>query len=69
MITNTAFPSSILFIVVTRIGDTLCATPMICAATAWPKAWISVPRYPKMAKITVDQVMRQVELALEANQQ
>jgi lipopolysaccharide heptosyltransferase III len=47
-----AAPASILFINVSRIGDTLLATPALRAiANAWPKARISFLGHPKRAEI------------------
>lgn len=45
-------PSRILFIVVSRIGDTLFSTPALRAvAEAWPKAKITVLGHPKRAEV------------------
>ena len=45
-------PASILFIVVSRIGDTLFATPAIRAvAAAYPGARITVLGHPKRAEV------------------
>ena len=45
-------PGSILFINVSRIGDTLLATPALRALSyAWPKARITVLGHPKRAEI------------------
>jgi heptosyltransferase-3 len=47
-----AAPGSILFINVSRIGDTLLATPALRALSyAWPKARITVLAHPNRAKI------------------
>lgn len=45
-------PSRILFIVVSRIGDTLFSTPALRAvADTWPKARITVLGHPKRAEV------------------
>jgi heptosyltransferase III len=45
-------PSSVLFIAVSRIGDTLFATPALRAvAAAWPAARITVLGHPKRAEV------------------
>ena len=45
-------PSSVLFIAVSRIGDTLFATPaMRAVAKAWPDARITVLGHPKRAEV------------------
>lgn len=45
-------PASVLFIAVSRIGDTLFATPAIRAvASAWPAARITVLGHPKRAEV------------------
>lgn len=47
-----AAPASVLFINVSRIGDTLLATPALRAiAKAWPKARITLLGHPKRAEI------------------
>lgn len=46
------FPSSVLVIIVSRIGDTLFATPAMRAmATAWPRARLTAAAHPKRAEV------------------
>ena len=48
-------PNSILFIIVTRIGDTLFTTPAIrAAAERYPNAEITVLAHPKRAEVLLN---------------